>query len=177
MLIKVRGEKIKITPSIDNYVKEKIGKLDKYFKEPDEINANVLVRIRGVEQIVEVTIPIKNAVLRAEERNKDLYSTIDLVVDKLERQIRKNKTKILKKKNRETLPELNMDFELSRKEEEKNKIVREKLIEAKPMSREEAILQMDLLDHDFYAFKDDKSLSINIVYKRKDGNYGIIETK
>ena len=94
MLIKVRGEKVKITPSIDTYIKEKLSKLDKYFENPENIGSNVLVRIRGIEQIVEVTIPIKNAVIRAEERSKDLYSTIDLVVDKLERQIRKNKTKI-----------------------------------------------------------------------------------
>ena len=177
MLISVRGEKIKITPAIDSYAKEKIGKLDKYFENPDEINANVLVRIRGIEQIVEVTIPIKNAVLRGEERNKDLYSTIDLVVDKLERQIRKNKTKIQKKKNKVILPEFRMDFKVERKEAEKNKIVKEKLIETKPMSKEEAILQMELVDHDFYVFKDDKTMEISVVYKRKDGNYGLINTK
>ena len=110
MQIKMRGEKIKITPAIDSYVSEKVGKLDKYFENPEEISANILVRIRGIEQIVEVTIPIKNAVIRAEERSKDLYEAIDLVVDKLERQIRKNKTKIQKKKNKVRLPEFNIDY-------------------------------------------------------------------
>lgn len=177
MQIKVRGEKIKITSAIDSYIIEKIGKLDKYFENPEDISANVLVRIRNVEQIVEVTIPIKNAILRAEERSKDLYEAVDLVIDKLERQIRKNKTKIQKKKNKSIMPEFNFDYETEIKEEEKGKIVKEKIIEAKPMSREEAILQMELTDHDFYVFKDDETLDMTVVYKRKDGNYGIIETK
>lgn len=177
MLIKVRGEKVKITPSIDTYIKEKLSKLDKYFENPENIGSNVLVRIRGIEQIVEVTIPIKNAVIRAEERSKDLYSTIDLVVDKLERQIRKNKTKLQKKKNKAILPEFKVDFKVERKEQEKNKIVKEKIIETKPMSRDEAILQMELVDHDFYIFKDEKTMEISVIYKRKDGNYGLINTK
>lgn len=177
MQIKVRGEKVKITPSIDSYVKEKIGKLDKYFESPENINCNVLVRIRGVEQIVEVTIPIKNAVLRAEERNKDLYQAIDLVIDKLERQIRKNKTKIQKKKNKVMLAEFNMNFEYDKKEEEKGKIVKTKYVETKPMSKEEAILQMELVGHDFYVFKDVDTTDITVLYKRKDGNYGVIEAK
>lgn len=177
MQIKMRGEKIKITPAIDSYVSEKVGKLDKYFETPEEISANILVRIRGIEQIVEVTIPIKNAVIRAEERSKDLYEAIDLVVDKLERQIRKNKTKIQKKKNKVRLPEFNIDYQIEEKEETKGKIVKEKIIETKPMSREEAILQMELVDHDFYVFKDDKTLETSVVYRRKDGNYGVIDAK
>lgn len=177
MQIKIRGEKIKITPAIDGYVNEKIGRLDKYFEYPDEISANILVRIRGVEQIVEVTIPIKNAVIRAEERSKDLYEAIDLVTDKLERQIRKNKTKIQKKKNKVKLPEFNIDYIIEEKEEEKGKIVKEKIVETKPMSREEAILQMELVGHDFYVFKDDKTLLLSVVYRRKDGNYGVIDAK
>ena len=177
MQIKIRGEKIKITPAIDSYVSEKVGKLDKYFENPEEISANILVRIRGIEQIVEVTIPIKNAVIRAEERSKDLYEAIDLVVDKLERQIRKNKTKIQKKKNKVRLPEFNIDYQIEEKEETKGKIVKEKIMETKPMSREEAILQMELVDHDFYVFKDDKTLETSVVYRRKDGNYGVIDAK
>lgn len=177
MQIKIRGEKIKITSAIDSYVNEKIGRLDKYFELPEEISANVLVRIRGIEQIVEVTIPIKNAIVRAEERSKDLYEAIDLVTDKLERQIRKNKTKIQKKKNKIKMPEFNIDYSLDEKEESKSKIVKEKMVETKPMSREEAILQMELVGHDFYVFKDDKTLETSVVYRRKDGNYGVIDAK
>ncbi len=94
----IRGEKVEITEAIKKYITEKIGKLDKYFSNPEEIKANVLVRIRGVEQIVEVTIPIKKIVLRCEERDEDLYKAIDLASDKLERQLRKNKTKMMKQK-------------------------------------------------------------------------------
>ena len=177
MLIKIRGEKIKVTDAISKYVHEKLERMDKYFENSESINANVLVRIRGVEQIVEVTIPIKNAVLRAEERNKDLYAAIDLVVDKLERQVRKNKTKIKKKQNKVKLSELNLDFPLDKKEEVNSKIVKRKIVETKPMSEEEAILQMELVDHDFYVFKESKSNEMYVLYRRKDGDYGIIETK
>lgn len=177
MLIKIRGEKIKVTDAISKYVHEKLERMDKYFENPESINANVLVRIRGVEQIVEVTVPIKNAVLRAEERNKDLYAAIDLVVDKLERQVRKNKTKIKKKQNKVKLSELNLDFPLDKKEEANSKIVKRKIVETKPMSEEEAILQMELVDHDFYVFKESKSNEMYVLYRRKDGDYGIIETK
>ena len=173
----IHGEKVKITPSIKAYAEEKIGKMDKYFDEPENIQAHVLVRIRGNEQIVEVTIPIKNAILRAEDRSDDLYAAIDLVIDKLERQIRKNKTKLQKKKHKGSLPEINLDFNIKSNEKEKGKIVKEKLIEAKPMSREEAVLQMELVGHDFYVFKDAKTLEVSVVYKRKDSNYGLINTK
>lgn len=96
----IRGEKVEVTEAIKNYITEKIGKLDKYFQKPEEIKANVLIKIRGLEQIVEVTIPIKKIVLRCEERNEDLYKAIDLASDKLERQLRKNKTKMMKQKKR-----------------------------------------------------------------------------
>ena len=98
MKLTVRGNKLEVTDSIRNYVEEKLGKLDKYFEEADEINANVLFRIQGKNQIVEVTVPIKKYILRAEEANEDLYASIDLVVEKLERQIRKNKTRIKERK-------------------------------------------------------------------------------
>lgn len=173
----IRGEKIKITPAIKKYTHEKLGKLDKYFDNPEEIKSNVLAKIRGEEQIVEVTIPIKHAILRAEEKSEDLYAAIDLVIEKLERQIRKNKTKFLKRKQKEKWPELNLDFSVKSSEIDKKKVVKEKLIETKPMSKEEAILQMELLDHDFFVYKDEKTLEIAVIYKRRDSNYGILHTK
>ena len=97
MKFNVRGDKLVVTDAIKDYIETKIGKLDKYFKE-DSITANVLLKIRGNEQIIEVTIPTDNFILRSEEEHEDMYAAIDLVLDKLERQIRKNKTK-LKKKN------------------------------------------------------------------------------
>lgn len=168
---------MEVTKPIKSYIEEKIGRLDKYFENPDEITANVVVRVHGIDQIVEVTIPMKKIILRAEERNKDLYSAIDLVGDKIERQIRKNKTKMSKKNVRSKVVEINVDFDFEEKEEENSsKIVKRKVLEMKPMSEEEAVLQMNLLDHEFFVFEDDKEGNLCILYKRKDGDYGLIET-
>ena len=169
----IRGEKVEITEAIKNYIMEKIGKLDKYFQTPDEIKANVLVRIRGKEQIVEVTIPIKKIVLRCEERDEDLYKAIDLASDKLERQLRKNKTKMMKQKKDITKE---MRFEELEPIETKEEIVKRKKVEMKPMNEEEAMMQMYLVDHDFFVYKDIDTKSVNVIYKRKDGTFGIIET-
>ena len=108
MKFNIRGNKLEVTESIKNYVEEKIGKLNKYFENPDEVTANVVLRVHGIDQIVEVTIPAKKVILRAEDRNKDLYAAIDLVVEKLERQIRKNKTKMNKKAMKNTFIDFNM---------------------------------------------------------------------
>ena len=174
MKLTVRGNKLEVTDSIRNYVEEKLGKLDKYFEEADEINANVLFRIQGKNQIVEVTVPIKKYILIAEEANEDLYASIDLVVEKLERQIRKNKTRIKERKVKD-IPVIN--FEAIIEEEPKTTIVKRKSVEMKPMDEEEAVLQMELLGHEFFVFQDIDTDSISVLYKRKDGNYGIIETK
>ena len=174
MKLTVRGNKLEVTDSIRNYVEEKLGKLDKYFEEADEINANVLFRIQGKNQIVEVTVPIKKYILRDEEANEDLYASIDLVVEKLEKQIRKNKTRIKERKVKD-IPVIN--FEAIIEEEPKTTIVKRKSVEMKPMDEEEAVLQMELLGHEFFVFQDIDTDSISVLYKRKDGNYGIIETK
>ena len=175
MKYNIHGSKVKITPSIKSYIEEKMGKLDKYFENPSEIIASVVARIRGIEQIVEVTIPIKGLVIRNEEANKDLYAAIDLVIDKLERQIRKNKTRL--KKKVKAVDYGFVDFEVSKDEDDDNKIVKRKTIENKPMSEEEAILQMNLLGHEFFAFQNIDTGNTSIIYKRKDGNYGILDIK
>ena len=170
----IRGEKIRVTSAISEYVETKISRLDKYFK-LDDVTANVLVKVKGKHQSVEVTIPYDKYTLRGEETKDDLYAAIDLVVDKLEGQIRKTKSKLKKQiKKNETV--LNFDYELSEEEEYKNKIVKRKQLELKPMSEEEAILQLELLGHDFFIYKDVHTNEIDILYKRKDGNYGVIET-
>ncbi len=176
MKLNIRGSKIEITDAIKSYLEGKVQKLDKYFENPEEINANIVVKTKGIDQTVEITIPIKKAILRVEESNKDLYSSIDLAVDKLERQIRKNKTKIKQKNNREKF-DLFIDFEVEEVEENAETIVKRKSIDMKPMSEEEAILQMDLLGHEFFIFKDSDTDTNAVLYKRKDGNYGIIEMK
>lgn len=176
MKFQIRGNKVKITNAIDTYIQEKIGRLDKYLENPDGVTANVLVSVRGKDQTVEVTIPVKKFILRAEDTHADLYAAIDLVSDKLERQIRKNKTRMKKKVNKEYV-DFNIDFKVEKEEEEKGKIVKRKEIETKPMSEEEAILQMNLLGHSFFVFENMDTNRINIVYRRKDEDYGIIDTK
>ena len=175
MKFNIRGQKITVTKAIKSYVEEKIGKLDKYFSNPDDLTANILVKVRGNDQIVEVTIPTEIVVLRAEEANDDLYASIDLVLSKLERQIRKNKTKMLSKSHKGNFDAFNLDFDVIK--EKNNKIVKRKTLDTKPMSEEEAILQMELVDHPFFIFRNSKNDNIDVVYKRKDGNYGIIQTK
>ena len=174
MKFNIRGNKLEVTKPIKEYVEEKIGKLNKYFENPEDITAHVVVRVHGIDQIVEVTIPVKKLILRAEDRNKDLYSAIDLVVEKLERQIRKNKTKMQKKNLRTKITELKNDFEEI--VEEEKKVVKRKKLEMKPMSEDEAILQMELLDHEFFVYEDAESNDICVLYKRKDGDYGLIDT-
>lgn len=175
MKFNVRGDKLVVTDAIKDYIETKIGKLDKYFKEGD-ITANILLKIRGNKQIIEVTVPTDNFILRSEEEHDDLYAAIDLVIDKLERQIRKNKTKLKNQNINNKYKQLNFEYETSLDEEEDNKIVKRKTVSTKPMDEEEAILEMELLAHNFFVYKDRSTNSINVIYKRKDGNYGIIET-
>ena len=174
MKCKIRGEKIKITEAIQEYTESKLSKLDKYFKD-NIVEANILIRIRGNQQIIEVTIPYDKYTLRSEERQDDLYAAIDLVIDKLEGQIRKTKSK-LKKQIKQNTEIINFDYDDSTEEEEEYKIVKRKKLEMKPMDEEEAILELELLGHDFFIYRDVHTNEVNILYKRKDGNYGVIET-
>ena len=173
MEVLIRGNKIDITDSMKEYVIEKLAKLDKYYV--DDLKANVLVKVRNYTQKVEVTIPLKTLILRAEEEANDFYSAVDLVVNKLERQIRKNKTK-LKKKEKNGTREFNID-EIIDIPEDDNYDIKRKKIEIKPMNLDEAILQMELLGHNFYMYKDSDLNNIVLVYKRKNGGYGVIETE
>jgi len=175
MRTNIHGSKIKITQAINDYIENKLGKLDKYLENPDDVTANVLVKVKGKDQTVEVTIPVKKFILRAEDTHADLYAAIDLVSDKLERQIRKNKTRMKKKTSKDL--EFNFDFKVSKDEEEKGKIVKRKVVDSKPMDEEEAILQMNLLGHSFFVFNNIETKEVNVIYKRKDDDYGIIEIR
>ncbi len=187
----VRGENIEVTPAIRDYVESKVGKIEKYFDEVPEANAHVNLKVYSDRQgKAEVTIPLPNIVLRAEETSPDLYGSIDLVSDKLERQIRKYKTKVNRKFRRQTAelpdaisPDLveetsNLDSELNGEADEGSdiRIVRTKRFDLKPMNAEEAVLQMEMLGHSFFVYLDGETDSTNIVYKRDDGDYGLIET-
>lgn len=176
MNISIRGSKVTITDAMQEYAEEKLSKLNKYIENTAEVNAHVIVKIPKHLHKVEITIPLKSFILRGEEEQEDFYAAIDLLVDKLERQIRKNKTRLESKKIKEA-KEFAFDYIEEIKEEADNKIVKRKKIEVKPMDEEEAILQMELLGHQFYLYKDIETGYPSLVYKRKDGDYGIIETE
>lgn len=126
---------------------------------------------------MEITIPLKSFILRSEETQEDFYAAVDKTIDKLERQIRKNKTRLQSKQTKQVY-----DFEfdsivVEKEEKDTNKIIKRKTIEVKPMDEEEAILQMELLGHQFYMFKNSETGEPAVVYKRNDGNYGVIESE
>jgi len=176
MNITLRGDRIKITDAMKEYANEKLEKLNKYLDDSQNVKANIVVKVQNYKQKVEVTIPLKNFILRAEEVQDDFYAAIDIVVDKIERQIRKNKTKLQSKKVKD-YKEIIFDYiELEEDEEAVDSIVKRKKIDVKPMSEEEAIIQMELLGHQFYLFKESETLKPAVIYKRNDGQYGIIET-
>ena len=175
MELNIRGDKIAVTKAIKDYITEKLEKLDKYFEDVKNIKASVIIRVKNNEQIIEVTVPTSKFTLRAEEKHADLYAAIDLVVDKLERQIRKNKTKLTNKyKN---IIQVELPVLEDEEEEEELKVVKRKNIDTKPMDEEEDILQMELLNHDFFVFKNVDEECVSVMYKRRDGNYGIINVK
>ncbi|HHT46963.1 MAG TPA: ribosome-associated translation inhibitor RaiA [Firmicutes bacterium] len=174
-----RGKNMEITPALQEYVEKRLSKLDKYLGTDDtNIKAQVTMSVAKGNHIVEVTISIGGLLLRGEEETQDMYASIDLVVDKIERQIHKYKTKINRKLRQKGLKELNEQFVSSKRKEEEEtepRIVRTKRFIMKPMPEEEAILQMNLLGHDFFVFTNAETEEINVIYKRKDGNYGLIE--
>jgi putative sigma-54 modulation protein len=179
----IRGENIEVTPAIREYVENKIDKIERYFGEDFEASANVNLKVYNNSQTkVEVTIPMKSVTLRAEERHNDMYAAIDLIVDKLERQIRKHKTKVNRKvREKGGISELFVSEPiadgLAVEEENDLEVVRQKSFDLKPMDSEEAILQMNLLGHSFYVFTNADTNRTNVVYKRKDGRYGLIEAQ
>jgi len=176
MNINIRGDKIAVTDAIKTYIKEKLAKLNKYFDEPSSVDAHVLIRSKNNKDTIEVTIPAKGFTLRAEESNADLYAAIDEVQEVIERQIRKNKTRLNSRKNE--APEISFAFLQDDFDDvEDNQIVKRKNIETKPMSEEEAILQMNMLGHSFFVYEDIDTKNICVLYRRNDGDYGIIETK
>lgn len=183
----VRGENIEVTPAIREYVETKVSKIEKYFKNDPEANAHVNLKTYSDKTAkVEVTVPLPYVVLRAEETSPDLYGSIDLVSDKLERQIRKYKTKVNRRNRRKqgveepqpVDPDLLAEINGEEDDEEdlSASIVRTKRLSLKPMDAEEAVLQMDMLGHNFFIFEDAETNGTSIVYKRKDGKYGLIET-
>lgn len=181
MSINIRGERIELTDALKDYVEKKIGKLERYFETPLASDVNVTLSVARDLHSIEVTIPLTGVMLRAEVKSEDMYASTDLVVDKLERQIRKHKTKLNRKFRQEgglrTLFKENVDANVSRyyEEEDDLEIVRTKRFTLKPMDIEEAVLQMNMIGHSFFVFANSDTEEINVVYRRNDGKYGLIE--
>ncbi|MBE7031171.1 MAG: ribosome-associated translation inhibitor RaiA [Ruminococcaceae bacterium] len=173
MKIKFTGRKIDVTQGLKDYAERKLARVDKYFA--DDADATVTFSVQKDNQIVEITIFHNGMIFRSEVSNADMYASIDRSIDVLERQIRKQKTRLEKRlKSGAFAADLGIT-DVPIEEEEEFKIVKTKTYTVKPMSAEEAILQMNLLGHSFYVFSNDKTNEKNVVYKRKDGNYGLIE--
>jgi putative sigma-54 modulation protein len=175
MNIQVRGDHLEITDALRDYAEKKIGRLDKYFDMPPETVVNVTLSVEKDIHTVEVTMIIGGLILRAEENSPDMYASIDLVTEKLEKQIEKYKTKINRRFRQEGIRTLFKDAGAAHTDAEEPEVVRVKRFAIKPMPVEEAIMQMDLLGHDFFVFSNAETDEVNVVYKRKDGQYGLIE--
>ena len=176
MKITLRGKNIEITEAIEEKVSEKLSKLDKYFIVSENVEAKVLVRTYPYGQKIEVTIPTEYVLLRAEVVDQDLYNAIDLVIDKWEGQIRKYKTR-LNRKSKDNKLAFNLASIEPLEDEEEDVLVKTKTITPKPMDMEEAIMQMELIGHSFFVYRDTETDAISIVYRRNDGDYGLIETE
>ncbi|EIW20947.1 MULTISPECIES: ribosome hibernation-promoting factor, HPF/YfiA family [Pelosinus] len=172
MAIIVRGKNIEITPALKEYVVKRTNKITKYFDTLGEITA--ILAVEKGRHIIELTVPVNGMILRGEEATADMYTSIDLVVDKIEKQIEKYKTKISRRMKAGTFKG-ELVAATAAPEVEELHVVKTKRFAVKPMDIEEAILQMNLVNHDFYVFSNSETEEVNVVYRRKDGRYGLIE--
>lgn len=183
----VRGNNIEVTDALKEYVEKRLARIERYFEETKSTDAHVSLTVHNKdEHKIEVTIPFPGLLLRAEDVSEDMYASIDLVVDKLERQIRKYKTRLHRKSRQEgslrtqyledalasfaaAAPALEKD-----EEDHEFQIVKTKRFHFKPMVADEAVLQMDMLGHNFFVFENAHTEEVNVIYRRKDGKYGLI---
>ena len=173
MRFEIIGKNIKVTSAMERQIEKKLSTLSKYVQLEEDTVARVVIRVYPNGQKIEVTIPTKFGLLRTEVTNDDLYAAVDIAVDKLTEQIRRQK-KRLSRKHRESLAETFLEEEVI---EEADIPVRTKSIKADRMDLDEAIMQMELSAHDFYVYTDDESRKIAVVYKRNGGGYGLLETE
>ncbi|MCD8180567.1 MAG: ribosome-associated translation inhibitor RaiA [Firmicutes bacterium] len=177
MKFNIIGRRYNVTDQIRNYVEKKLGKLDKFFKEESE--ARVVIGTIKDNDYIEATIYAAGMMYRAEASDREILAAVDKIVDVIERQIRKNKTRLEKKIKRDATTDNILLSGAAYTEGEETKefeIVKTKRFVVKPMSTEEAILQMNLLGHNFFVFKNQDTDEMNVVYKRKDGKYAVIES-
>ena len=174
MKFKIIGRRYDVTDKIRDYVEKKLGKLDKFFK--DESEARVVIGTIKDNDYIEATIYAAGMMYRAEASDKEILAAIDKIVDVIERQIRKNKTR-LNRKSKDNKLAFNLASIEPLEEEEEDVLVKTKTITPKPMDMEEAIMQMELIGHSFFVYRDTETDAISIVYRRNDGDYGLIETE
>lgn len=168
----IHGKNIDVTPGLKSAVEDKIGKLEKYFTPETEVH--VTLSVEKDRQKIEVTIPMKGNIIRSEQVSNDMYVSIDLVEEIIERQLKKYKNKLVDKKQSQDF--FKQDFiDKDFMDEEDVKIIRTKKFDIKPMYPEDACVQMELLGHNFFVFCNAETDQVNVVYKRKAGTYGLIE--
>ena len=168
----ISGKNINITPGLKDAVESKSGKLERYFSPDTEVQ--VTLSVEKGRQKIEVTIPVKGSIIRAEQDSSDMYVSVDLVEEIIERQIKKYKTKIVDKKQ-SALAFSEAFLQEEAEQEETVNIVKTKRFAMKPMDAEEACVQMELLGHNFFMFLNADTNEVNVVYKRKGNSYGLIE--
>lgn len=174
MKITITGKNIELTDGLKEAVEERLSKLDKYFTE--DTPANVTLSVEKERQKIEVTIPMKGHMIRSEQISSDMYVSIELVEEVIERQLKKYRNKLVTKQQEEGHLAFSQDFVSAEADDEDEvKIIRSKKFGLKPMYPEDACVQMELLGHDFFVFCNAESDEVNVVYKRKDGNFGLIE--
>ncbi len=176
MRVNVRNnELVKMSDGAKEYILERVEALEKLFNNSENVNANVLCKGFEKYTIVEITIPLKHVILRAESKADTLYGAVDLAIDKIERQLLRHKQKVNAMiKKRDGIGDY---FASTEAKEDEIKVTKTKVIDAEVMSLDEAILQMELLDHDFFSFINEANHRHTVVYLRNDGGYGVIETK
>lgn len=174
MRYNITGRNIEVTPGLKSAIEDKLGKLERYFSPDTEII--VTLSVQKERQKIEVTIPVKGRIIRAEESSSDMYVSIDLVEEIIERQIKKYKNKLIdKKQSAQSFSQIFLEEDFNNTMEDGLTIVKSKRFAMKPMDAEEACLEMELLGHSFYVFLNSETEEVNVVYKRKNNTYGLIE--
>lgn len=168
----VVGKNIEVTEGLRSAVEDKIGKLERYFNPETEVH--VTLSVEKERQKIEVTIPVKGSIIRSEQVSNDMYVSIDLVEEIIERQIKKYKNKLIDQKQSASF--FKQEFiEKDYMDDEEVKIIRTKKFDIKPMYPEDACVQMELLGHSFFVFCNAETDQVNVVYKRKGNTYGLLE--
>ncbi len=182
----VQGKHLDVTPALREYAEEKVGRISRYFDQVQEAQVVLSVERRdgmGKAQVVEVTVWGDGLVLRGEEASQDMYASIDLVFDKLRKQIEKYRSKLIERRRISESRRKDRLAEAIRAEqrradidpEAETAIVRTKRFAMKPMTADDAVMQLELLGHDFFVFRNSETMEVNVVYRRDDGKYGLIE--